>query len=478
MSTLILEPVLLENLILNEPFTRKVLPFIDKEYFAEQENKHIFELLNNYFRKNNRLPDHTILKIESNELSVDSKILMIVNEKIDEIFSNNNLVADINWLMSQAEQWCRERSLYNNIIKAISIYDGSEQKLTANAIPDLMRESLAITFDTSVGVDWADQVVERFEKYNTPQDRIPFVLETLNDITAGGVTRKTLSIVLGGVHTGKTLFLVHLAADYCRVGKNVLYVSMEMSEFDILQRVDANMLKMDMLSLKDLNKDAFIGKINTLKQKSYGRLKVIQFPTSEAHVGHFTNLLDELNIKQRFVPDVIVIDYLGITASAKIKPGTANSFTYLKSVSEELRALAVNKNVAIWSAMQLNRSGFTDSDAGMENISESFGITHTADLMLSIYRNEELDADESVCVKQLKNRFNSVAFRRKFLLGVNLMQQYLYDKSDEENAMLNEPIAAKDVDYKTVKQKFDGNFKKKFSNTTNFADVDFSSDYD
>lgn len=284
-------------------------------------------------------------------------------------------LSDEKWLLESSEKWCQNREMYLTIVKAIAIYDGTEKKILPNAIPDLMRDALAVSFKTEIGVDWLDDAENRFDRYEVPENKIPFDLETLNDITLGGVTRKTLSIILAGVHVGKTLTLVHLAAGYARLGYNVLYISMEMDENEIMHRIDANMIKTPMHLIRGMGKAKFMKRIDHIKSKGYGRIKVEQFPTSMGHSGHFQNLLNELSIKMNWKPDVVMVDYIGIVASSRIKVGSTNSHFYLKSVAEELRALAIEYDIAVWSAMQLTRSGMGSNDVEMTDIAECCSLT-------------------------------------------------------------------------------------------------------
>lgn len=305
------------------------------------------------------------------------------------------------------------------------------------------------------GSDWIDDAEARYERYECPENKIAFDLETLNDITLGGVTKKTLSIILAGVHVGKTMSMVHFAAGYARLGYNVLYLSMEMGEDAIMQRVDANMLKIAMHKIKELGKEKFMNRLYQLKQKSYGKIKVIQYPTSLAHTGHFRMALDELKLKMHWSPDVVMVDYVGIVASSRVKIGTLNSHFYLKSVAEELRAMAIEMDIAVWSAMQLTRTGMGSSDVEMTDIAESIGIPGVCDFMLAASRNEEMDAIGQIGFKQLKNRFRNMSYKPRFILGSDFEQQLLFDVAESEQT-LSEPVAH--VDSKTVQEKFESRF--------------------
>lgn len=421
-----------------------------------------------YFRKNNQTPKKTILLIETKEdEKVSSKDLDDVSKVINEIYSTEPL-SDEKWLLESSEKWCQDREMYLSIVKAISIYDGSESKILPTAIPDMMRNALAVSFKTDIGVDWLADAEKRFDGYEVPENKIPFDLETLNDITLGGVTRKTLNLILAGVHVGKTLTLVHLASGYARLGYNVLYISMEMGANEIMHRIDANMIKTPMHLIRDMGKAKFMKRIDHIKSKGYGKIKAIQYPTSMAHVGHFQNLLNELNIKLNWKPDVVMVDYIGIVASSRIKVGSTNSHFYLKSVAEELRALGIEYDVAVWSAMQLTRSGMGSNDVEMTDIAESIGIPGVCDLLLAGMRNDETDAIGQIIFKQLKNRFRQMQYKPKFVLGCEFEQQLFYDLSSSEQNLTAEPPAVQ-VDYSRIQEKFESSIKKR---KNRFSNVD------
>lgn len=324
----------------------------------------------------------------------------------------------------------------------------------------MMKDSLAVSFKTDIGLDWLDDAERRFDGYCIPENKIPFDLDILNDITLGGTTRKTLSVILAGVHVGKTLTLVHLSAGYARLGYNVLYLSMEMGDNEILHRIDANMIKTPMHLIKEMGKETFMSRMDHIKAKGYGRIKVVQFPTSMAHAGHFKNVIDEFDIKKNWKPDVVMIDYLGIVASSRLKVGSTNSHFYLKSVAEELRALAVEYDVVAWTAMQLTRSGMGSSDVEMTDTAESIGIPGVSDFILAGMRNEETDSLGQIIFKQLKNRFRKMQYRPKFVLGCEFDQQLLFDVSNQEQTLV-EPTPAADLDSSSIQAKFESRFRKK-----------------
>jgi replicative DNA helicase len=376
MTDLSFEELVLKSLVTNEEVIRLAIPHIKSDYFTDRATKAIFEAIDEYFRTRNILPHKNILLTEVVESDhVNDSNLEQTKEVIAKMYDDEKFIQDNKWVLSQIEKWCSERAMYLAIIKSIAVYDGSDKSLSAHAIPELMKEALSVTFQTHIGSDWSDDAEERFNRYDCPENKIPFDLETLNEITFGGVTRKTLSIILAGVHVGKTMSLIHLASGYARLGYNVLYLTLEMGEDEIMQRVDANMLKVSMHKIKLLGKDAFMNRMNFLRQKSYGRIKVVQYPTSMAHVGHFKTLISEYQMKMNWKPDVVIVDYVGIVASSRIKVGMTNSHFYLKSVAEELRAMGIELDVVVWSAMQLTRGGMGSSDVEMTDIAECVSLS-------------------------------------------------------------------------------------------------------
>lgn len=431
MTDVTVSSLILQNLVTNFDFTRQSIAYIQTDYFETRVDQSIFECIGEYFRSTGVLPNRNILLVEINEGKLNGPELDEAKEKIQEICQSQP-EPDTKWLLAQAETWCQERSMYNAIVRAISIYDGTNKELNPHAIPEMMKEALAVSFQTHIGSDWSEDAEDRFDRYVNKENKIPFDLETLNDITLGGVTKKTLSIILAGVHVGKTMMMCHLAAGYARLGYNVLYFSMEMGEDDILQRVDANMLKVPMHQIEALGKEAFMKRVHFLRAKNYGKIKVIQYPTSLAHSGHFRSVIAELKIKLGFKPEIVIVDYVGIVASSRLKVGVTNSHFYLKSVAEELRAMAIELDVAVWSAMQLTRSGMSTNDVEMTDIAESIGIPGVCDFMLAATRSEEMDAIGQLGFKQLKNRFRKMQYRPRFVMGCEFDQQLFYDVSDSE----------------------------------------------
>ena len=457
-----IENIIIQSLIRDPDYIGKVIPYIDGTFFEDSINEAIFNSIKSYFVKVGKQPEKNILLVNVGEENLSDSQFEEAQTIVKESFQEET-VQDTNWLLEQTEQWCQERSMYHTIMKAISIYDGSDKTLSPHAIPDMMRDSLSISFETNIGYDWAGSAEDRFHYYSEPEHKVPFLLETLNEITNGGIPTKTLNLILAGVHVGKTMSLVHLACDYIRQGFDVLYVSMEMSENEILQRVDANLLKVPMHELVELGKDKFMTRIHGLRSKSFGDLKVIQYPTSVGTSGHIEQAMNDLRTKMHWTPSVVMIDYIGIVASSKIKVGSTNSHFYLKSVAEELRALGIKHDVIVWSAMQLTRGGMGSSDPDMTDIAESIGIPGVCDFMLAAMRTEELDQLGHIAYKQLKNRYRRLTLRPRFVLGSDMDQQCLRDVAKSEQHLVNE-------DYEYSQEELSSKFNTRMSNR--FGDFD------
>lgn len=451
--------LILINAVSNESFIRECVPFIRADYFEDAADQEIFRVVQSYFNKTSNPIGKNIALIELNESKLNGDSLKEAKEKLGSLFQYKP-EQDLQWLKEQAEQWCRDRAVYMAIVKSISIYDGTEKKIAPHAIPELLSEALGVSFNTNVGEDWQDDAEARYERYISPQNKIPFDIELLNDITLGGVKRKTLNMILAGVHVGKTFTLVHLAAAYVRLGYNVFYASFEMDEDDILMRVDANMLKTSTHLISSLGKETFLNKINKLKEKSYGKLKVIQYPTSSAHCGHVEMSLNELRLKKKWVPDVVMFDYLGCVASYRMVLGQ-NSNPYLKSVAEEIRALSKKMEFAAWSAHQLNRTGMNSSDVELTDIAESIGITGVADLIWAGTRNEEMDALGQIHFKQLKNRYRPLGFKPKFILGSNFDCQTLMGLSENYQNSITEEMTCVDINTGEIQKRFEANLRRR-----------------
>ena len=421
-----MEQTVLRNLLTNEEYMRRVLPFIKPDYF-EGIYQQLFREAGKYVAKYNKLPSAETFKIELDESdSMNDEQYQKAIEIIPNILIKEEV--DSQWLYERTEKWCQDRALYIAVMESISIIDGKHQTLTKNALPDILTKALAVTFDTNIGHDYLEDVERRYEFYHTQEDKIPFDIDLLNEITKGGLSNKSLNVALAGTGVGKSLFMCHIAANALSQCKNVLYITMEMSEERIAARIDANLLNVPIDQIMNLSKDIFATKIDKLKSKTSGKLIVKEYPTGAANANHFRSLMHELKLKKSFVPDIVFIDYLNICASSRMKMGNAvNSYTYIKAIAEELRGLAVEFNLPIVTATQTTRSGFSNSDPGLEDTSESFGLPATADLMLALVSNEELERDNQIMIKQLKNRYNDPNKNKRFLVGIDRSKMRLYD---------------------------------------------------
>ena len=431
-----IERTTLSELVGNEQYARKVLPFIKGEYFSDRTERIVFEEIQKFVEKYNALPTKSTLEIE-----IDTRRDLNENDISRILQTVKSLKADkeINyeWLVETTEKWCKDRAVYNAIVEGISIIDGKDKTRGADSIPSILTEALAVGFDNHVGHDYLEDSESRFDYYHTIEEKIPFDLEFFNRITKGGLPPKTLNIALAGTGVGKSLFMCHVAANCLSQGKNVLYITLEMAEERIAERIDANLMNISMEDLHDLPKQMFESKINKIIKSTSGKLIVKEYPTASAHSGHFRGLIKELAIKKTFKPDIIFIDYLNICSSSRFK-GNANvgSYFYIKSIAEELRGLAVETNVPIMSATQTTRSGFSNSDVGLEDTSESFGLPATADLMFALISNEELDELNQIAVKQLKNRYNDPSVNKRFVIGIDRAKMKLYDIDISEQQSL------------------------------------------
>lgn len=433
-----IEQTILRNLLTDEKYMRKVLPFIKPDYF-EGPYRTLFKEAGKFVAKYNKLPSKEAFLVELNEhsnLSADQFTTAV--DIASGLFEGDDV--DEEWLMNNTEKWCQDRAIYNAVMESITIIDGKHDTLTKNALPELLTKALGVAFDTNVGHDYIENVEERYEFYHTEEDRTPFDLELFNTITKGGVPNKTLNIALAGTGVGKSLFMCHVAASALVDGKNVLYITMEMAEERIAERIDANLLNVPIDQLDKLSKDMFTSKIADLARKTTGRLVVKEYPTGSAHSGHFRALLNELKLKKQFVPDIIFIDYLNICASSRMKGmgGAINSYTYIKAIAEELRGLAVEFDVPIFSATQTTRSGYSNTDVGLEDTSESFGLPATADLMFALISTEELEQQGQIMVKQLKNRYNDPTHHKRFVVGVDRSRMRLFDVDDSQQTLTDD----------------------------------------
>jgi len=449
-----IEQTVLKNIITNEPYMRKVLPFIKPEYF-QGVYLLMFKEVAKYVAKYNSLPTSDSLKVEidaSDRFNPDQ--YSAAQEIIPSLFVKDE--SDEKWLIDSTEKWCQNRAIHNAIYDCVSIIDGKHQTLTKNALPDLLTKALSVTFDPTVGHDYIEDVEARYDFYHEQEERIPFDLDYFNKITKGGVPNKTLNIALAGTGVGKSLFMCHHASSCLRDGRNVLYITMEMAEERIAERIDANLLDVPLDQLENLSKQMLMDKVDHIAAKTEGKLIIKEYPTGSAHTGHFRALLNELKLKRNFIPEIIFIDYLNICSSSRMKGmgGAINSYTYIKAIAEELRGLAVEFDVPIVSATQTTRSGFTSSDPGLEDTSESFGLPATADLMFALISSEELESLGQIMVKQLKNRYNDPVKYKRFVVGIDRNKMRLSDALDQEGVMDDTPV----FDNTKVNEKFK-NFK-------------------
>lgn len=430
------EKLILHNLIKNETYSRKVTPFIRREYFHDRPVRFVFETIHDFINKYNNLPTKEALYIilDKNK-SITQEELKSVSNIIEEI-SNNTQACDQDWLLNETENFCKEKAVYNAIMESIQIIDGKSQQ-SHGSIPDILSKALAVSFDVHIGHDYIEDYEKRYEFYHTVEKRIAFDLDGFNQITNGGTPTKTLNIVMAGTGVGKSLFLCHHAANCLKQNQNVLYITCEMAEERIAERIDANLLDVTLDNLRELPKAVYEKKMKNLGAGVHGKLIIKEYPTATANVNHFRFLLDELNLKRKFKPDVIFIDYLNICASARLKNGNnVNSYMYIKSIAEEIRGLAVEYGVPIFSATQTTRSGYSSTDVGLEDTSESFGLPATADFMFALISTDELAEMNQIMVKQLKNRYNDTAANRKFILGINRAKMKVFDIKKEEAAII------------------------------------------
>ena len=453
-----IEQTILRNILTDEKYMRKVLPFIKPDYF-QGVYRSLFKEAGKYVSKYNMLPTSETLTIELQESTgMSDEQFQMAMDIIPQLYTGEEIDGD--WLLDNTEKWCQDRAIHIAIMESISIIDGKHESMTKNALPDLLTKALGVSFDNSVGHDYVDDFESRYDFYHTEEDRIPFDLDYFNKITKGGVPRKTLNIALAGTGVGKSLFMCHVASGALVEGRNVLYITMEMAEERIAERIDANLLNVPIDQLENLSKDMFREKVDNVARKTDGRLIVKEYPTGSAHSGHFRALLNELKLKRTFEPDIIFIDYLNICSSSRMKAmgGSINSYTYIKAIAEELRGLAVEFNVPIFSATQTTRSGFGNSDVGLEDTSESFGLPATADLMFALISTEELETSGQMMVKQLKNRYNDPTSNKRFVIGVDRSKMRLYDAEENEQTLMDDtPVFDKSASGEKIKsEKFEG----------------------
>jgi replicative DNA helicase len=451
------EFLILRNFLHNEQYTRKVIPFVKPDYFEETNQKIVFQEILNFIQKYNQLATKEVLSIEvekRTDINEDSfKQILNLIECLDDV------PTEFDWLVDTTEKWCRDRAIYLALMESIHIADGKDEKKNRDSIPSILSDALGVSFDTAIGHDYLLDYEKRYETYHRKEEKIEFDLEFFNKITKGGLPNKTLNIALAGTGVGKSLFMCHVAASVLLQGRNVLYITLEMAEERIAERIDANLLNIPIQQLNELPKSMFESKVNSLAKKTQGTLIIKEYPTASAHAGHFKSLLSELALKKSFRPHIIFIDYLNICASSRHKAnGAANSYSYIKSIAEELRGLAVEFNVPIVSATQTTRGGYGNSDVELTDTSESFGLPATADLMFALISTEELEGLGQILVKQLKNRYNDPTMNKRFVVGIDRAKMRLYDV--EQNAQQDILDNGKDEKYndeeKKPKKSFEG----------------------
>ena len=424
-----LETTILRNLLSSEEFYRKVVPFLKPDYFEDMSDRVVYEEIQDFSGKYDKLPTSEIIILQlqqRNDLTEET-----YQEAVKQIKGYTDEYVDCAWLTDATERWCQERAIYNALLLSIKVADGGDKTLTRDAIPGILQEALAVSFDEYIGHDYVQNVTERYDFYHKDEAKIPFDLDKFNAITKGGLPNKTLNIALAGTGVGKSLFMCHSAAACLSQGKNVLYITCEMAEEKIAERIDANLLNVNIRDIAALPEQIFTSRISEIGRKTQGKIIIKEYPTASAHVGHFKSLLNELSLKRSFKPDIIFIDYLNICASSRYKGHIVNSYTYVKAIAEELRGLACEHDVPIVSATQTTRNGFGNSDVELTDTSESFGLPATADLMFALISTEELEQSGRIMVKQLKNRYNDLTMHRRFTVGIDRSKMKLYNVEDE-----------------------------------------------
>ena len=442
-----IEITILRNFFFNEEFTRKALPFVKSEYFTNRIEKLLYEEVYTFVEKYKNLPTKETILIELNRRKdINDDELKLIKELISSL---SNDETDLQWLLDTTERFCKDRAVHNAVLSGIKILDGKDKQKQPEAIPSILSEALAVSFDNHIGHDYIGDAEDRFEWYHTKEKRYKFDLDYFNKITKGGVPSKTLNIALAGTGVGKSLFMCHVASSFLTQGLNVLYITLEMAEERIAERIDANLFDVTMDDLHDMPKQLYDNKLDKLNAKTNGKLIIKEYPTASAHSGHFRALMNELSLKKSFKPDVVFIDYLNICASARFKGGNISSYFYVKAIAEELRGLAVEFNLPIFSATQTTRTGYVSTDIGLEDTSESFGLPATADFMFALISNEELEALGQMKVKQLKNRYNDPGINRAFIIGVDKAKMRLYDVENNAQNIVDANQTKQEENYPT-----------------------------
>jgi len=431
-----LEQTILRNLICSEDYFRKVVPFLKKDYFQEQHQQVIFDEIQDFAGKYDKFPTKEVLILQlqqRNDLTEET-----YQASVQQINAFTDEWVDTKWLTDATEKWCQERAVYNAILRSIKIAEGGDKEVSKDAIPGILQEALAVSFNEHIGHDYVQNVAERYDYYHLEEHKIPFDIDKLNLVTKGGLPNKTLNVALAGTGVGKSLFMCHMAASCLSIGYNVLYITMEMAEEKIAERIDANLLNVNIQEIGSIPEDIFKNRVNEIGRKSQGKLIIKEYPTAAAHTGHFKSLLNDLSLKKDFRPNIIFVDYLNICASSRYKGHIVNSYTYVKAIAEELRGLAVEHDLPIVTATQTTRSGFGNSDVDLTDTSESFGLPATADLMLALISTEELEQSGRIMVKQLKNRYNDLTYYRRFTVGIDRAKMKLYNVDDSDGDITSE----------------------------------------
>ena len=443
-----LEQTILSGLLHNEDYMRRVVPFLTDDYFDDFSEKSVYKSIVSYISDYNGVPTKEALRISIEEKSnISDDQYQSISQIITALDYDEK--TDIEWLVDKTEKFCQDKAIYNAVRESILVLDGQHKDLDKGSIPELLSNALGVSFDQAIGHDFLEQPEDRFDFYHTKEDKIGFDLDLFNKITKGGLSRKSLSIALAGTGVGKTLFMTHCASANLMAGKNVLYITMEMAEEKISERIDANLMNTTMDSLQDMPKDVFMKRVQKVKDKTTGKLIVKEFPTASAGSAHFRHLLNELKLKKNFVPDMVYIDYLNICTSSRMKAGAnVNSYTIIKAIAEELRGLAVEFNVPILSATQTTRTGYSSSDLNLEDTSESFGLPATADFMFGLISTEELEGLGQLMVKQLKNRWGDTNYLKRFIIGIDRSKMKLFDAEDSAQDLVNDGQSNQKTDSK------------------------------
>lgn len=458
-----IEQLIIKNLVENSEFTRKVLPFISPDYFLDNSEKIIFKQINSFISQYNSLPTTEALLIEIGNLKISESDFKSCSSYLKELKNIEVSKVDESWLIQQTEKFCQDKSIYNAVLEAVNILDDKTGTKEKGAIPDLLSKALAVSFDNNIGHDYIENYSDRYDFYQKKEEKVPFDLNYFNKITKNGLPKKSLTVILAGTGAGKSLFLCHHSAHCLTIGLNVLYITLEMAEERIAERIDANLLNIPIQNLENISKQEFERKFNSLKNKVRGKLIVKEYPTASASTTHFRSLINELALKKNFKPDIIMLDYLNICASSRVKSGAVNSYTYVKAIAEEVRGLAVEFDVPIITATQTTRSGSVNTDPDLTDVSESFGVPATADLMFSLITSEELENLNQIMIKQLKNRYNDPSYYKRFVVGIDRSRMKLYDVEESAQDDISDSGKSSGDDDDTPQFDRSKKFKKDFS---------------